>query len=165
MRCQLYLLIYSTALVFHPDSVFCRVLLTSQYVNKRFIKPRKTNGVGILGCLLVLRAMRSWPVESRRWVRKVANLVGVWKREYVCFETEEELTAWKRHCVEGKRCWRGWCRNLLRERPDIGEKTVPKTRRSVSERAIGEFELGCEWRKRETEVHLMVAFCQWVWYR
>ena len=41
---------------------------------------------------------------------------------------------------------------MLRERPEIGEKRVPKTRRSVSERAIGEFELGCEWRKKQTEV-------------
>ena len=40
----------------------------------------------------------------------------------------------------------------MRERSEIVEKTVPKTRRSVSERAMGEFELGCEWRKRETEV-------------
>ena len=40
----------------------------------------------------------------------------------------------------------------MRQRPGIGGKRVPKTRRSVSERAIGEFELGCEWRKRETEV-------------
>ena len=37
----------------------------------------------------------------------------------------------------------------MRERPDIGGKRVPKTRRSVSERAIEEFELGCEWRKRD----------------
>ena len=41
---------------------------------------------------------------------------------------------------------------MLRERPEIGGKKVPKNRRSVLERAIGEFELGCEWRKRETEV-------------
>ena len=41
---------------------------------------------------------------------------------------------------------------MLRERPEIDGKRVSKTWRSVSERAIGEFELGCEWRKRETEV-------------
>ena len=69
----------------------------------------------------------------------------------MCFEAGEKLTACKRQCVEWKRCWRGLCRNLLRERPDIGGKRVPKTRRSVSERAIGEFELGCEWRKRERQ--------------
>ena len=40
---------------------------------------------------------------------------------------------------------------LLRERPEIGGKRVPRTRRSVSKREIGEFELGCEWRKRERE--------------
>ena len=40
----------------------------------------------------------------------------------------------------------------LRERPEIGGKRVSKTQRSVSERAIREFELGCEWWKRETEV-------------
>ena len=40
----------------------------------------------------------------------------------------------------------------MRERPENGGKRVPKTRRSVSARAVGEFELGCEWRKRETEV-------------
>ena len=39
----------------------------------------------------------------------------------------------------------------MREKPEIGGKGVPKTRRRVSDRAIGEFELGCEWRKRETE--------------
>ena len=41
---------------------------------------------------------------------------------------------------------------MLRERPESGGKRVSKTRRIVSERAIKEFELGCEWRKRETEV-------------
>ena len=54
--------------------------------------------------------------------------------------------------LNGRGVWRGWCRNLLRERHEIGGKRVPKTRRCGSERAIGEFELGCEWRKRETEV-------------
>ena len=39
---------------------------------------------------------------------------------------------------------------MLREIPEIDGKSVPKTRTRVSERAIGEFELGCEWRKRET---------------
>ena len=79
---------------------------------------------------------------------------GVWKREEMCFEAGEELTVWKRQCVGEvlERCWRGGCRNLLRERPEIGGKIVPKMRRSVSERAIGEFELGCEWRKSETDV-------------
>ena len=70
----------------------------------------------------------------------------------MCFEAGEELTARKRQCVEWKRCWRGWCKNLLRERREIGEKGVSRTRRNVSERAIEEFELGYEWQKRETDV-------------
>ena len=74
------------------------------------------------------------------------------EREEVCFEAGKELTAWKKQCVAWKRCLRGWCRNLLRERPEIGGKRVPNTRRSISERAIGEFELGYEWGKRETEM-------------
>ena len=49
----------------------------------------------------------------------------------------------------------------MRERPDIGGKGVPKTRRSVSERVIGEFELGCERRKRERDRgDLMSEFCR-----
>ena len=40
---------------------------------------------------------------------------------------------------------------MFRGRPEIGGKRIPKTRRSVSKRAIEEFELGCEWRKRERE--------------
>ena len=39
----------------------------------------------------------------------------------------------------------------MRERPEIVGKRITKTRRSVSERSIGEFKLECEWRKRERE--------------
>ena len=40
-----------------------------------------------------VRAMRSLPVESRGWVRTVVNLGEGIKREKVCFEEGEELTA------------------------------------------------------------------------
>ena len=40
----------------------------------------------------------------------------------------------------------------MRERHEIVRKRVSKTRRSVSERAIGEFQLGYEWWKKGTGV-------------
>ena len=95
----------------------------------------------------MLRAVRSWPVESRRWVRKAMNLRGYERENRYVLRRERN---WQ--YVECKRCWRGWFRNLLRERDNIGGKRVPKTLRSVSERAIGEFELECEWQKKETDV-------------
>ena len=47
------------------------------------------------------------------------ELKGVMKERIGVFAGGRVTDCVQRQCVEWKRCWRGWCSNLLRERPEI----------------------------------------------
>ena len=47
-----------------------------------------------------------------------------YESEKRCVLRRERNCLRERECVELKKCWRGGCRNLLREIPVIGEKRV-----------------------------------------